>query len=123
MQQPTSSFPSIKSFWKQAVFLCAVAMTSAYFVKQNVTIRRKKQFVKEASSYDSLMQERIRERSGESISTVKPGFPLDDGVERFQRKSEYEGAGLSYRSRRTGDKFTWSHFFTDYSNDDNEKKK
>jgi hypothetical protein len=93
-------------------------MTSAYFVKQNVTIRRKTQYVKEASSYDSLMQDRVRERSGDSISTVKPGFPLDDGVERFQRKSEYEGAGMSYRSRRSGDKFTWSHFFTDYTNED-----
>lgn len=99
-------------------------MTSAYFVKQNVTIRRKNQYVKEASSYDSLMQERVRERSGESISTVKPGFPLDDGVERYQRKSEYEGAGMSYRSRRGGDKFTWAHFFTDYSKEgkDGEKK-
>lgn len=118
----TSNFPSIAKFWKQSVFLCVVAMTSAYFVKQNVTIRRKKQFIKEASSYDSLMQDRVRERSGDSISTVKPGFPLEDGVERYQRKSEYEGAGLSHRSRRTGDKFTISHFFTDYSNEQNNKK-
>lgn len=119
---PGAAFPSIKQVWKQAVFLCAVAMTSAYFVKQNVTIRRRKQFVKEASSYDSLMQDRVRERSGESISTVKPGFPLEDGVDRYERKSEYEGAGLSYRSRRTGDKFTISHFFTDYSKEDPSKK-
>lgn len=118
----TSAAPNIMKFWKQALFLSAVAMTSAYFVKANVTIRRRKQYVKEASSYDTLMQDRIRERSGESISTVKPGFPLDDGVERYQRKSEYEGAGLSYRSRRTGDKFTMAHFFTDYSKEDNNKK-
>lgn len=117
-----AAFPSIKQFWKQALFISVVAVTSAYFVKSNVTIRRKKQYIKEASSYDSLMQERVRERSGDSISTVKPGFPLDDGVERYQRKSEYEGAGLSYRSRRTGDKFTISHFFTAYSREDNNKK-
>jgi hypothetical protein len=118
----SSAPPSIKAFWKQGLFLSAVAVVSAYFVKQNVTIRRRKQYIKEASSYDSLMQERVKERSGESISTVKPGFPLDDGVERYQRKSEYEGAGLSYRSRRTGDKFTMAHFFTDYSNENSDKK-
>lgn len=118
----SSPAPSIKQFWRQALFLSAVAITSAYFVKQNVTIRRQTQYVKEASSYDSLMQDRVRERSGESISTVKPGFPLEDGVERYQRKSEYEGAGLSYRSRRTGDKFTWAHFFTDYKSEDDKKK-
>lgn len=118
----SSSQPNIKQFWKQGLFLSVLAITAAYFVKSNVTIRRKKQYVKEASSYDSLMQERVRERSGDSISTVKPGFPLEDGVERYQRKSEYEGAGLSYRSRRTGDKFTLSHFFTDYSKEDSNKK-
>lgn len=118
----SSAQPNIKQFWKQGIFLSVLAITAAYFVKSNVTIRRKKQYVKEASSYDSLMQERVRERSGDSIATVKPGFPLDDGVERYQRKSEYEGAGLSYRSRRTGDKFTLSHFFTDYSKEDSNKK-
>lgn len=111
----TSAVPALKKFWKQTAFLGFIAIVAAYSVKQNVTIRRKKQFVKEASSYDSLMQERVRERSGDSISTVKPGFPIDDGIERYQRKSEYEGAGMSFRSRRTGDKFTWSHFFTDYT--------
>lgn len=115
--------PNIKKFWKQGLFLSVVAITSAYFVKQNVTIRRRKQYVKEASSYDSLMQERVRERSGESISTVRPGFPLDDGIERYQRKSEYEGAGNSFRSRRSGDKFTIAHFFTDYSKESRDDKK
>ena len=114
--------PTIKTFWKQGLFLSAVAVIAAYSVKQNVTIRRKAQYVKEASSYDSLMQERVRERSGDTISTVKPGFPLQkEGESDYQRKSEYEGAGLSYRSRRTGDNFTWSHFFTDYSKDDKKK--
>lgn len=118
------SAPPLMKFWKQTAFLFVVAIGAAYSVKQNVTIRRRKQYVKEASSYDSLMQERVRDRSGDSISTVKPGFPIDDGIERYQRKSEYEGAGVSVRSRRTGDKFTWSHFFTDYTkeNDSDPKK-
>lgn len=106
-----STTPTIKTFWKQGTFCLILAVVSAYAVKSNVTIRRRQQFAKEASSYDSLMQERVKERSGESISTVKPGFPLDDGVERYQRKSEYEGAGSSYMSRRHGDKFNWGHFF------------
>ncbi|KAG0676031.1 hypothetical protein C6P40_001333 [Pichia californica] len=117
----SAASPNIKQFWKQGIFLSVVAIIAAYSVKSNVTIRRRAQYVKESSSYDSLMQERVRERSGESISTVKPGFPLDDGVERFQRKSEYEGAGVSVRSRRTGDKFTMSHFFTDYSKENENK--
>ncbi|TID28126.1 hypothetical protein CANINC_002663 [Pichia inconspicua] len=120
----TATVPPLKKFWKQATFLCAIAVLAAYSVKQNVTIRRRQQFVKEASSYDSLMQDRVRERSGDSISTVKPGFPIDDGIERYKRKSEYEGAGVSVRSRRTGDKFTWSHFFTDYTKEnENDPKK
>ncbi|QPG75222.1 hypothetical protein FOA43_002572 [Brettanomyces nanus] len=64
---------------------------------------RKQQFAKDASSYDSLMQQRVR--SGDSISTIRPGFPKEDGIERYTRKSEYEGAGSSYMSRRHGDKF------------------
>lgn len=106
-----SSVPSIRSVWKQAAFCLTLAVVSAYAVKSNVTIRRRQQFAKEASSYDTLMQERVKDRSGESIATVKPGFPLDDGVQRYQRKSEYEGAGSSVMSRRQGDKFNWGHFW------------
>lgn len=69
------------------------------------------------------MQERVKERSGESISTVRPGFPLEDGVERYQRKSEYEGSGMSYMSRRHGDKFTMWHFFRSDDDDTSSSRK
>ncbi|VEU20727.1 DEKNAAC101526 [Brettanomyces naardenensis] len=98
-----SSVPSVKSFWKTAVFLTAIAGFTAYYAKNKVTIRRRAQYAKDASSYDSMMQQRVR--SGDSISTIRPGFPKEDGVEKFKRKSEYEGAGSSYMSRRHGDKF------------------
>lgn len=114
----SSAFPAVKTFWKQSLCFATLAIVSAYAVKQNVTIRRRAQFAQEASAYDSLMQERVKERSGQSIATVKPGFPLDDGVERYQRKSEYEGAGSSYMSRRHGDKFNWGHFLG-WNNKDN----
>lgn len=105
-----SGLPPIKQFWKQALFMTSLAGFAGYYAKTKVTIRRKAQYAKDASSYDSLMQSRVR--SGQTISTIRPGFPLEDGTHHYERKSQYEGAGSSYMSRRHGDKFgLWERWF------------
>lgn len=38
----------------------------------------------------------------DNVARIKPGFP--EGPSSVQRKSEYEGAGSSYMSRKSGDK-------------------
>ena len=37
-----------------------------------------------------------------NIAAIKPGFPMQQ--EQRPRKSEFEGAGLSYRTRKSGDR-------------------
>ncbi|KAG0677868.1 hypothetical protein C6P41_003120 [Kluyveromyces marxianus] len=41
-----------------------------------------------------------------NLAEIKPGFPLKKGDEESQikRKSEFEGAGLSYVTRKRGDR-------------------
>ncbi|ODV84910.1 hypothetical protein CANARDRAFT_8046 [[Candida] arabinofermentans NRRL YB-2248] len=99
----SSTLPSIKQFWKQAIFLSGLAIGTAIFVKSKVSIRRKTQYIQETSSYDSTQKKQIAD--------VKPGFPtqaLDENGETiYKRKSEYEGAGSSYMSRKHGDKFNY----------------
>ncbi|KAF6007066.1 hypothetical protein HII13_004743 [Brettanomyces bruxellensis] len=106
-----SALPPIRQFWKQIAFVSSVAIFAAYYAKNKVTIRRKQQFIKDSSSYDSLMRKRVR--SGNSIATIKPGFPKEMDDEEYKRKSEFEGSGNSYMSRKHGDKFNmfdnWIH--------------
>lgn len=40
----------------------------------------------------------------DNIAKIKPGFAESTGE--YKRKSEYEGAGNSYSSRKGGDKFS-----------------
>ncbi|OWB50694.1 hypothetical protein B5S27_g2246 [[Candida] boidinii] len=93
-----TSLPSLKNFWKQSLLLLALAIGTAYTVKSNVTIRRKQQYIKERSSYDPTQQKPV---------DPETGLPIEN--DKYQRKSEYEGAGSSYMSRVKGDKFNyWS---------------
>ncbi|KAG7691584.1 hypothetical protein KL930_005214 [Ogataea haglerorum] len=96
----SSTLPSLKQFWKQTLFLSVLAIGTAAFVKSKVTIRRKKQYIKETSSFDSTQKKQIAD--------VKPGFPeRNPNEEKYKRKSEFEGAGNSYMSRKHGDKLAW----------------
>lgn len=105
-----SELPSLKQVWKQVALLGGLAIFATVYARNKVTIRRKQQYAHDASSYDSLSRQRVR--SGNTISTIKPGFPEEDGTEKYQRKSEYEGAGSSYMSRRHGDRFNlWDRFW------------
>ncbi|GME97250.1 unnamed protein product [Ambrosiozyma monospora] len=125
------SLPSIKQFWGQAVFLAVLGITTAYFVKSNVTIRRRQQYIQEASNFDTLQQERTKAQAekliGDSndsdearaayerkygIRGVQPGFPIkDENSPVYERKSEFEGAGNAYLSRKSGDKFGFWNIF------------
>lgn len=40
----------------------------------------------------------------DNIAEVRPGFPIKGEGERRERKSAYEGPGISRESRRKGDK-------------------
>ncbi|KAH3671288.1 hypothetical protein OGAPHI_000511 [Ogataea philodendri] len=94
------TLPSLKQFWKQTLFLATLAVGTAVFVKSKVTIRRKQQYIKETSSFDSKQKKQIAD--------VKPGFPEQSSdQELYKRKSEFEGAGSSYMSRKQGDKLAF----------------
>ncbi|CDK29403.1 unnamed protein product [Kuraishia capsulata CBS 1993] len=95
MSHGYGNLPSLKAFWKQTLFLSCLAIGTAYFVKSKVHLRRRQQYVEE--SKEELPVE------------TRPGFPTTQGAA-SSRKSEYEGSGSSYMSRKSGDKFSWGIF-------------
>ncbi|SJM84388.1 uncharacterized protein ZBIST_1623 [Zygosaccharomyces bailii] len=88
---------------RNAACLLAVAIASVVVVKS--TVRNKK----EARYSTSATANSSAENSGgyyDNIAQVRPGFPLpqNQNSEHQERKSVYEGPGMSRASRKKGDK-------------------
>lgn len=86
-----------------------VGLSILLAVKLFVNNRKSRQFkpdhMKENNGGDSISENSVavEDHYGDT-SRIRPGFPLEAST--AQRKSEYEGAGNSYSSRRSGDKFS-----------------
>ncbi|ODV95818.1 hypothetical protein PACTADRAFT_49265 [Pachysolen tannophilus NRRL Y-2460] len=103
----SAQIPTSKSFWRQAAFLTSIALFTAYFVKSKIHLRRQQQFrpdeLESSSYYSDGSSNKNQER--QDISKIRPGFPTSENSE-YMRKSQYEGSGNSYISRRSGDKIS-----------------
>lgn len=86
---------------KNALYLC-IALTASVVIAKTV-IRGEKvskfnpQTVGEEPATD-------KDKYYSNLAQVQPGFPLKKQKEEIHRKSEFEGAGLSYVTRKRGDK-------------------
>lgn len=49
-------------------------------------------------------------------SSVRPGFPLPS--DQYERKSAYEGSGVSYMSRKRGDRLSTSWFGKSFNDEE-----
>ncbi|CCH43050.1 putative secreted protein [Wickerhamomyces ciferrii] len=92
----------LQNFW----FISSLAIGSIYATKSWIEYNREKQFIPEHFTNDENNENDIN--SGKSvqdnIAKIKPGFAESTGE--YKRKSEFEGAGNSYSSRRGGDRFS-----------------
>ncbi|CDO94220.1 unnamed protein product [Kluyveromyces dobzhanskii CBS 2104] len=92
-----------KNVGRNFAYLCIGLTASVVIVKTMVRGEKMSKFNPQGDS------ENVK-KDGSSYylnpAGVKPGFPMkkeEDGTE-LKRKSEFEGAGLSYNTRKRGDK-------------------
>ncbi|AET39656.1 Coi1p Ecym_4631 [Eremothecium cymbalariae DBVPG len=86
------------------LYLSGAAILSVVVTKTVIRQRRDNNFRPHARDTD----EDAGKEEGDyysNLAKVKPGFPLEQGKSNERsRKSEFEGAGLSYKSRKGGDR-------------------
>lgn len=86
---------------KNAIYLSVFGILSVVLVKSIIRERRDAKFNPHARDAPA---NRSDVDYYENLAQVKPGFPLPSDASSQERKSEFEGAGLSYLSRKRGDK-------------------
>ncbi|ODQ62298.1 hypothetical protein WICANDRAFT_76477 [Wickerhamomyces anomalus NRRL Y-366-8] len=85
----------LNNFW----FVSSLAIGAIYVTKTIIENKREKSFHPEHfDNGDNKVSVQ------DNIAKIKPGFAESTGE--YKRKSEYEGAGNSYSSRKGGDKFS-----------------
>ncbi|KAH3900265.1 uncharacterized protein SCODWIG_01727 [Saccharomycodes ludwigii] len=129
MTGTNSQIASLKTVAKGVGYLTAVGILSVFISKAIINRRRDEQFKPAVRSKGKLdnkkdtedTDEDINEKYYANLANVKPGFPLPNqqsqqreqnesvnlplqNKKENQRKSEFEGAGLSYLTRKRGDK-------------------
>lgn len=96
---------------KNIIYVSIGAVASVLVVKGVVKARREAKY-----SSTGMASSDISKQSAayyDNLAHVKPGFPLpnnEQGEDERQRKSEFEGPGMSVLSRRSGDRlglFNW----------------
>lgn len=94
-------FTNVCLFSRNAACLTVVAVASVIVVKSNVRNKKEANYAPPArvtSNSDKLSD------NFHNIAEVRPGFPLKEEGEQRERKSIYEGPGLSRETRKKGDK-------------------
>ncbi|SCV06084.1 LANO_0H21748g1_1 [Lachancea nothofagi CBS 11611] len=83
---------------RNGIYLVGGLIVSIFVSKKLINSNKKTQF--------NRMQEQATSKEDyyKNSAHVKPGFPLPAGELQDTRKSEFEGSGLSYLSRKGGDK-------------------
>lgn len=81
-----------------------IAISIAFYGKSRASEYKKVRHLRES---DAVIDSRIKAQLEEfEIKKNYPGMNMEEGD--FERKSKYVGAGSSYSSRKTGDRFTFS---------------
>ncbi|CAH6723929.1 hypothetical protein CLIB1444_23S00628 [[Candida] jaroonii] len=81
-----------------------IAIGIAFYGKSRASEYKKVRHLQES---DAIINSRIKSQLEEfEIKKNYPGMNTEEGD--FERKSKYVGAGSSYSSRKTGDRFTFS---------------
>ncbi|ODQ78266.1 hypothetical protein BABINDRAFT_162920 [Babjeviella inositovora NRRL Y-12698] len=96
-------------------FIVVCFIGSIAFTKSVVKDRRVANYKPQQLRLDENGEEAQTEPAFDS-SKVKPGFPLPS--DQYDRKSAYEGSGISYMSRKRGDRLTNSWFGKTYEDKD-----
>lgn len=84
---------------KNILYLTAAGAFSVILVKTIIRSQRDAKFIPLAKDQGAEGGDYYS-----NVANVKPGFPLPADAASSDRKSEFEGSGLSYRSRKSGDK-------------------
>ncbi|CAB4253741.1 similar to Saccharomyces cerevisiae YDR381C-A Protein of unknown function, localized to the mitochondrial outer membrane [Maudiozyma barnettii] len=105
-----------KNVGKNILFISTIGLSSIFIAKSIIRRRRQEQFNPTAKANEELYQnEKLHKETDyyANLAKVRPGFPLpQDDVdaitgerkERYERKSQYEGSGMSVSSRKHGDR-------------------
>ncbi|SCU93429.1 LAMI_0E14334g1_1 [Lachancea mirantina] len=83
---------------KNAAYLCGFAILSVLAVKAAIRGRRDAQFDRFGEKSQG------RDDYYKNLANVRPGFPISQADDGSGRKSDFQGSGLSYLSRKRGDK-------------------
>lgn len=86
---------------RNAACLTVVAIASVIAVKSNVRNKKEANYAPPARATSN--QSKLNDHY-DNIAEVRPGFPMKEEGERRERKSIYEGPGLSRETRKKGDK-------------------
>lgn len=87
---------------KNVIYLSLTAIAGVIVAKTMIKERRISQF----SPHMRGLPQEDSSTYYDNFAQVKPGFPLPQTGESagYERKSEFEGSGLSYMSRKRGDR-------------------
>ncbi|SCU83851.1 LAFA_0D06260g1_1 [Lachancea sp. 'fantastica'] len=95
MKGTTNPFNNIG---RNTLYLVGGLIVSVFLTKKLVSDNKQTQF-------DRMKADAItKENYYKNLANVKPGFPLPAEDSAESRKSEFEGPGLSYLSRKGGDR-------------------
>lgn len=90
-----------KGFFTKLGILGGIAVCMVYFGKKDIAHRKNQRHVEETKA--AQLADEFDYKKNE------PGMPMESG--KYKRESEYVGSGLSYSSRKPGDRLTMLSFF------------
>ncbi|SCU95039.1 LAME_0F10440g1_1 [Lachancea meyersii CBS 8951] len=94
----SSAVNPFKNIGRNTLYLVGGLIVSVFVTKKLVNSNKQIQF-------DRMQAEEItKENYYKNLANIKPGFPLPAEDSSDVRKSEFEGRGLSYLSRKGGDR-------------------
>lgn len=91
---------------KKLGIFAIVASAAVYFGKKDIAAKREKKHREESDALVGSNQEEFE------VKSHQPGLPESLKSNDYVRESKYVGSGLSYSSRKPGDRLSLWNYFT-----------